>query len=143
MSLKDNNKIYLCVDFDGTLFDHIFPDIGKEVPHAFDTLKWLKSLGFIHLILYTMRDYDMGGGDYLTDALFEIKKRGFEFDSVNLNPNQYTWSSSKKIYGNWYIDDTSLGCPTININGFNRACVDWIKVKQMLQQKFIEKGFLE
>ena len=33
--------MYICVDFDGTVVDHCFPDIGEEAPRA---IYWLKRL---------------------------------------------------------------------------------------------------
>jgi len=31
----------LAVDFDGTIFEHKYPKIGKEIPYAIKTLKLL------------------------------------------------------------------------------------------------------
>ena len=48
----------IAVDFDGTIVDHKYPDIGKEKPFAIDTLKQLAAEGN-KLILWTSRDGDL------------------------------------------------------------------------------------
>ena len=42
----------LAIDFDGTLVEHAYPKIGKEIPHAFETLEALQKAGH-RLILWT------------------------------------------------------------------------------------------
>lgn len=135
-------KIDICVDFDGTLVDHQFPEIGPAAPYAFETLRWLQDLKFVNLILLTMRGtYMYNGLDYLTDAVEFCKQKGIIFDGINENPTQ-DWSNSRKVYGKYYIDDTAIGCPLVYVEGFQRPCVDWVKVKDILYQKFIQVGFI-
>ena len=119
--------MYICVDFDGTIVDHQYPEIGKPVPAA---IKWLKR---IHqsggkLILYTMRSDGGTMGDVLSDAVNYLKSEGIELFGVNENPTQKSWTSSPKVYGEIYIDDAAFGCPLIHPKGFARPCVDWKKV---------------
>ena len=95
--------MYICVDFDGTIVDHRFPEIGKPVP---DAIKWLKR---IHnaggkLILYTMRSDGKMMGSLLTDAVNYLRSEGVELFGVNKNPTQESWTSSPKAYGEIYID---------------------------------------
>ena len=35
----------IAVDFDGTIVEHRYPEIGREKPFAFDTLKMLQKEG--------------------------------------------------------------------------------------------------
>ena len=63
----------IAVDFDGTIVDHKYPDIGKEKPFAIDTLKQLAAEGN-KLILWTSRD-----GDLLQEAVDYCHKRGLDF----------------------------------------------------------------
>ena len=44
----------IAVDFDGTIVEHRYPEIGKEILFAFDTLKALQKQGH-QLILWTYR----------------------------------------------------------------------------------------
>jgi hypothetical protein len=114
--------MYICVDFDGTIVDHRYPDIGPEAPGAIAALKSFSKAG-AKLILFTMRC-----GEELDQAVAYLKKNGVELYGVNHNPDQASWTKSPKAYGHVYIDDAALGCPTVNIEGFFRPCVDWAKV---------------
>ena len=35
----------LAIDFDGTIYKHKFPEIGKPLPHAIESIKALKKAG--------------------------------------------------------------------------------------------------
>ena len=67
----------IAVDFDGTIVEHEYPKIGKEMLFAFDTLKLLKDKGN-KLILWTYRS-----GKYLDEAVEYCKENGLEFYAVN------------------------------------------------------------
>jgi len=122
----------IAVDFDGTLVDHRFPDIGREVPAAFEWLKLCQQAG-ARLILWTVRaDGGEGGpsdsplGDYLRHAVEFCQARGIEFWAVNENPEQASWSTSPKAYAHIYIDDAAYGCPLReNPRMGGRPYVDW------------------
>lgn len=118
----------IAVDFDGTLAEHRFPDIGKEVPHAFNTLKALQQRQ-VKLILLTMRH-----AEWLDEAVKWCSKRGIIFDYINDNPEQLSWTNSRKVYAHHYIDDAAIGCPLIYpING-DKPYVDWAKVNILLEK---------
>lgn len=124
----------IAVDFDGTIVQHKFPNIGEELPYAIATLKKLRENGH-RVFLYTMRghpdlskyghlNYETGEfieQDTLQEALDWCKERGLVFDGVNRSPEQF--STSLKQYAHVYIDDAALGCP-FNFDGY----VDWIGV---------------
>lgn len=115
----------IAVDFDGTLADHRYPDIGAEVPGAF---KWLKA--FVEhgarLILWTMRADCNDDGNVLSDAVAWCKERGVTFWAINENPEQIDWSGSPKAYAQLYIDDAAFGCPLReNPRMGGRPFVDW------------------
>ena len=119
--------MFICVDFDGTIVDHRFPEIGRPVPEA---IKWLKLLNRqgARLILFTMRSDDGVAPHGLTDAVDYLRSEGVELFAVNENPGQEEWTSSPKVYADMYIDDSAFGCPLIKPKGFARPCVDWKKV---------------
>jgi len=50
----DFTNIKIAVDFDGTIVEHDYPEIGKEKLFAFQTLKELNKMG-ARLILWTFR----------------------------------------------------------------------------------------
>jgi hypothetical protein len=95
----------IAVDFDGTIVEHDFPRIGKEMMFAFDTLKALQRKGH-KLILWTFRT-----GKYLQDAVDYCRKNGVEFYAVNRNfPEEKPEDRfSRKIQADIFIDDRNLG----------------------------------
>lgn len=97
----------IAVDFDGTIVEHKYPEIGEEIPFATDTLKMLIKDKH-QLILWSVRE-----GKLLDDALKWCKDRGVEFYAVNkdfpeedVDKNQ---QFSRKIKADIFIDDRNLG----------------------------------
>ena len=98
----------IAVDFDGTIVEHRYPEIGKELPFAIDTLKML--IADRHrLILWSVRE-----GKLLDDAVNWCRERGVEFYAVNKdypeergteNNNFY----SRKLKVDMFIDDRNIG----------------------------------
>jgi hypothetical protein len=111
----------LGVDFDGTIVEHEYPQIGPEAPFAFEWLKKFQSLG-IRLVLFTMRS-----GVELNEAVTFCQKNGIEFYGINVNPTQKTWTNSPKAYCQNYIDDASIGCPLVKpfLKTIGRPYVNW------------------
>lgn len=98
----------IAVDFDGTIVEHKYPKIGKEIPFAIDTLCQLAEEGH-KLILWTSRD-----GDLLEEALAFCRERGLEFYAVNSNYPPGALFTTKpgrscKVVADLYIDDRNLG----------------------------------
>lgn len=94
----------IAVDFDGTIVDHRYPEIGPERPFALETLKKLKAEGHI-LILWTYRE-----GKRLDEAIEWCRARGLEFHAVNTNdPFEDSMSGPRKINADIYIDDRQVG----------------------------------
>lgn len=112
-----DKAITIAVDFDGTIVEHAYPEIGREMLFAFETLKALQDKGH-RLILWTFRD-----GQYLEDAVNYCKERGIEFYAVNRSfpEEEFDLSLSRKIQCDMFIDDRNLG-------GFP----GWSEVWQML-----------
>ena len=103
------NKIY-AIDFDGTLCEDKFPEIGESNDMMIEFCKRLKQEGN-SIILWTSR-----AGKYLDDAVDWCKKRGLEFDAVNENlPSiQEQWGTdTRKVFCDYYIDDKNLSIETI------------------------------
>ena len=96
----------IAVDFDGTIVEHRYPSIGKELPFAIETLKSLSDEGH-KIILWTSRE-----GKLLDEAIDFCRGRGLEFYSVNsVYPEGYMFKrdQSQKIVADVYIDDRNLG----------------------------------
>ena len=82
-------------------------------------------------------------GTYLTDAVHWFKENDIPLFGIQTNPEQHTWTSSPKAYGELIIDDAALGCPLTNkLNSqfyHRRPFVNWKIVRLLL----IEKGILK
>lgn len=127
-------SLYIGIDFDGTIVEHEYPEIGKSVHGAIETLKALALAGH-KLILFTMRH-----GDTLTEAVEYLECNGITLYGVNENPSQ-TWSDSRKVYCHLYIDDAALGCPLVWSIEKNRPHVNWSKVNELLNARgLLPKG---
>jgi hydroxymethylpyrimidine pyrophosphatase-like HAD family hydrolase len=101
----DISGIKIAVDFDGTIVEHEYPEIGKEKLFAFRTLKELEKKG-ARLILWTFR-----AGKELDEAVEFCKNNGIEFYAVNKNyPEEiYDGTISRKIDADIFIDDKNIG----------------------------------
>lgn len=106
-----NRKLVIAVDFDGTLCEYAFPEIGEQTEYQknlMDTLISMRNEGH-KIILWTNRG-DNEKYPVLTQAVEWCKERGLEFDAVNSNlPDQKKLSGySPKIMADYYIDDKAL-----------------------------------
>ena len=111
----------IAVDFDGTIVEHRYPDIGREIPFAIDTLKMLTKEGH-RLILWSVRE-----GDLLNEAVEWCRERGLEFYAVNKDypeekPNDTNYSRKLKV--GMFIDDRNVG-----------GLPDWGIIYKMITQK--------
>ena len=116
----------IAVDFDGTVVDHRFPDVGPDVPEAVASLQKLVADGH-QIILWTMRS-----GVYLDHAVRWHRDRQIPLHGINSNPDQSSWTSSPKAYAQCYVDDAAVGCPLIQPAEFRRPCVDWVTIMELL-----------
>lgn len=113
----------IAVDFDGTIVEHKYPNLGKPVPGAIKVLRVFNQLNF-KVILWTMRS-----GKELQDAADYLIDNGIELWGINENPEQKTWTTSPKQYAQIYIDDAALGCPLVAAESTSgRPYVDWQSV---------------
>ena len=97
----------IAVDFDGTIVEHKYPAIGRELPFAIETLKKLRDEHH-WLILWTVRE-----GRLLDEALAFCRDRGLEFYAVNRDyPEEEKGRNnhySRKLKADLFIDDRNLG----------------------------------
>ena len=129
--MPPRSSIIIAVDFDGTVVDHRFPDVGQDVPEAANVLTVMVKLYQARIILWTMRS-----GQALEDAKTWFAVRGISLFGVNSNPQQVTWTSSPKAYAHAYVDDAAIGVPLIHPENFARPCVDWPATFRLLHEKF-------
>ena len=122
-----DSNLDIAIDFDGTCVEHDYPAVGLEVEGAVETLRALSKRGH-RLILFTMRS-----GEKLEAAVRWFRDRKIELWAVNENPEQRSWTTSPKVYADYYIDDSALGCPKMFIDGVRHPVVNWSKVRTMLE----------
>lgn len=102
--MEKKNKI-IAVDFDGTLCENKWPEIGAANDELIEYLKKRQEAGD-KIILWTCRV-----GELLQQAVRFCYNRGLIFDAVNENlPETLEWmdGDSRKIFANEYIDDRSV-----------------------------------
>ena len=107
----------IAVDFDGTIVEYKYPEIGKEKPFAIQCLKQLQQEGN-RLILWTSRE-----DKQLEEAVAFCHERGLDFYAVNSNqPDDALFKrTSAKVIADVYIDDRNLG-----------GIPDWGEIYQMI-----------
>ena len=114
----------IAVDFDGTIVEHKFPEIGKEKTFAIQTLRQLQQEGH-KIILFTSRE-----GKELEQAVAFCRERGLEFYAVNGNQPEDAMfpRQTAKVIADVYIDDRNLG-----------GLPDWSTIYRMLSRPQEEK----
>lgn len=98
------NKI-IAVDFDGTLCENKFPEIGEPRQDIIRAVL-IKQKAGAKLILWTCRT-----GVMLQNAVEWCKEQGLQFDAVNENLPEIIESfggDTRKIFANEYWDDLAV-----------------------------------
>ncbi|MDM8207267.1 BT0820 family HAD-type phosphatase [Bacteroides gallinaceum] len=121
----------IAVDFDGTIVEHKYPQIGKEIPFAIATLKKLQAERHL-LILWTVRENDL-----LEEAVEYCRKRGLEFYAVNANhPDEQVRSDQtspcRKVRADMYIDDCNVG-----------KLPDWGAIYEMVHNRWSFEQYMD
>ena len=108
------NSLTIAVDFDGTIVENRFPEIGKPIIFAVESLKKLQSEGH-RLILWTYRH-----GERLNEAVEFCEKNGIRFYAVNKSypEEEFDNTISRKILADIFIDDRNIG----GLKGWGEIC---------------------
>ena len=96
----------IAVDFDGTIVEHRYPHIGKEIPFSVLTLKTLAKEGH-RLVLWTCRE-----GELLDEAVEWCRGRGLEFFAINRDYPEAVSDPTdgcRKLKVDMFIDDRNIG----------------------------------
>ncbi len=121
-----SETLTIAIDFDGTIVEDQYPEIGKAKLFAFETLLKLQDKGH-RLILWTYRN-----GTPLEKAVQFCKNNGVVFYAVNKSfpEEEFDPNFSRKINADIFIDDRNLG-----------GLVGWGEIHQNLigEEKVIEK----
>ena len=108
------NSLTIAVDFDGTIVENRFPEIGKPILFAFESLKKLQNEGH-RLILWTYRH-----GERLNEAVEFCEQNGIKFYAVNKSypEEEFDNTISRKILADIFIDDRNIG----GLKGWGEIC---------------------
>jgi hypothetical protein len=120
----------IAVDFDGTIVEHKYPYIGKEIPFAIETLKRLAEERH-KLVLWTVRE-----GRLLDEAVAFCRERGLEFYAVNQDDQDTvpvkSNHHSRKLKVDVFIDDRNVG-----------GLPDWGMIYEMINRKMTYEEVLK
>lgn len=128
----------IAVDFDGTLVENRYPEIGKPILFAFETLKKLQQEGH-QIILWTYRS-----GVKLQEAVDFCEKKGVKFYAVNKSyPEEvFDGQMSRKILADIFIDDRNInGLPPWGEMYHTLVSTDYAKTKLPKKKKGLLKLF--
>ncbi|MBP7768092.1 MAG: hypothetical protein KA067_03330 [Prevotella sp.] len=132
----------IAVDFDGTIVEDRYPEIGQERPFATDTLRMLIK-DHHRLILWSVRE-----GETLQQAVDWCHERGVDFWAVNRDyPEEEIHNNnhfSRKIKADYFIDDRGIaGLPdwgqVYQIIKHRRSYVDLIRENMGMQRQSAPK----
>lgn len=137
------NKI-IAVDFDGTLCENKWPEIGEANKEMITYLKDRQVNGN-KLILWTCRVDDM-----LKNAIDWSAEQGLIFDAVNENLPEIVASfgtDTRKIFANEYIDDRNFGYRPVGLISEDMSQSDrmelWGRLIDVVEDWLVEKGITE
>lgn len=108
----------IAVDFDGTLCENKWPNIGAANGYLIDILIRLQREKGFKLILWTCRT-----GQHLDDAVAWCEKRGLIFNAVNENLPEMIdafGGDTRKIVATYYLDDKSIGALQLGTMAFGK-----------------------
>jgi len=113
----------IAIDFDGTIVEDRYPEIGKPMMFAFETMQKLQEDRH-RLILWTYRS-----GKRLEEAVEFCRSKGIEFYAVNKNYQEEEFDPTipRKLKADIFIDDRNIG-------GF----IGWGKIYQILNGEDLE-----
>ena len=100
-----NKNLIIAIDFDGTIVEDAYPNIGKPMIFAFETMRKLQSEGH-RLILWTYRTEKK-----LKEAVDFCKQQGLEFYAINKSypEEEFDGKISRKINATFFVDDRNIG----------------------------------
>lgn len=107
----------IAVDFDGTLCENRFPEIGRERPGVVEYVKKRAAEG-AKIILHTCRENGARRA-LLDEALLWCVERDIPIYAVNENPdNDYgerfgVAGAGRKVYADLYIDDKAINAADV------------------------------
>ena len=108
-----DRKLVLAIDFDGTIVEHEFPDIGKLRLNVREVFQLLSDGGHFIIIWTCRTSQNIYGAIGVKPTLYDTQQFLIEniipFDTINHNNPNLSFQPSPKVYADVYIDDRQLG----------------------------------
>ena len=124
--MNKNRRPIIAIDFDGTIVRHEYPEVGKLLPDAAKTIRWLHD--WADIIIWTCR--------YTTEDIEQMKLflsyENIPYDSINANMPSILFRPIPKIYFDIGIDDRNIG-----------GLPSWNEIRNILEKekcKWTEEG---
>lgn len=114
---KYNLPNILAVDFDGTLCEDVYPEIGKPREDIISLVKAYRKQGY-RIVLWTCRNRQA-----LELAVSWCHDHGLDFDAVNENIKEVQdcfGGDTRKVFADIYLDDKNIIVPTLRLS--NNGC---------------------
>lgn len=115
MSTAENQYTpIIAIDFDGTVVQHEFPNIGELMPGAKRVINKWHDMGY-HILIWTCRNnYEPDHPEWDQAPIGAVAKfcneQGLQITGINQQqPGLGFYLESRKIFANIYIDDRNLG----------------------------------
>jgi len=135
------NLLTIYLDFDGTVVEHAYPELGALNPRSFTVIRQLQNAG--HRIILNTYRADLADGslqaalNFLNDINNELLPIT-ECTELKIQPPAWNWEKTLEE-GILYIDDVCDGTPMIpNIALPFGLMVDW----KTLEEWFTEQGII-
>ncbi|MDX9747431.1 MAG: hypothetical protein RBT57_02920 [Paludibacter sp.] len=117
-------KKILAIDFDGTIVEDRYPEIGPLRPGAREVINRLHRSGRFKIIIWTCRT-----DEHAIEARRCLTRNMIFFDHFNKscpqNVAEYGGVDTRKIYADMYIDDKGL-----------HELPSWYEIEQLIEQRF-------
>jgi hypothetical protein len=100
-----SKRLFISVDFDGTIVTEGFPNIGELKPRTVELLHLLREKGH-NIIIWTSRS-----GKFEEDAKQFLIKNNIPFDYINENPEDEFFKrgeQGRKLFSHYYLDDRAI-----------------------------------
>jgi len=138
------------LDFDGTMVEHLYPLVGRVVPHSVRVVRRLQDAG--HLIVLNTYRADCRNGTLkdATNWLSSTWKVGKdELKDVHailaskVKPYSFITNGELQIHhdltvgGIIYLDDEAEGTPLLNAYMSVVKMVDWLEVEKILEENHL------
>lgn len=101
-----NKRLVIAIDFDGTIVESRWPDVGQPLIGAIESIKKLHKRGH-KIIIWTCRT-----GEPLDKAMRWLIANKVPYDAINANLPERIKAyrgDTRKVSADLYVDDKSLG----------------------------------